>query len=556
MFQRMNCRAGHYLLLIATWALLCLVNLGAPSLWDIDEGNNAEAAREMYESGNWVVPTFNFQLRVDKPALLYWLQGLAYHNLGVNERSARLPSALAALLSVLLTYELGRRMFGAGTGLLAGLVLASTVLFCASAHFANPDALLNACTLLTFYFFWRDFERGGSSWLALGGISTGLGMLAKGPVGLVLPVAALGLFLVWAGQPRRWLRSALLGGVGLFIVVAGPWYAWVAAETKAEFLRGFFLHHNVGRFLSPMEHHGGGVLYYLFILLAGFAPWSVFFLPVFWTVFRSRVRQNAGETLPRSGERSYEYRFLGCWMAVYLLFFTVSSTKLPNYVLPLYPPLAILVADFLDRWRRGEVTAPRRTLGLSVATLCLVGVLLGVGLLLASGALPPGPALLRGRCLPGLEKRAVLGVIPLLGGLGGWWCLRKQQRGALVATVTISAVVFVGALAGWGSTALEGHKAPQALGAVFRAERPNEDVLVAAYEYFQPSLVFYCRRNVVQWAADFQVAQFLNYPVPVYLFLPARTWERLKPQLTAPHRELARQRDLYRNCDVVLVTNR
>ena len=159
MFQALCGRAGHYLLLATAWACLCLVNLGTPSLWDIDEGNNAEAAREMLDCGNWVVPTFNYQLRVDKPALLYWLQIGAFRLFGINEFAARLPSALAALAAVLMTYELGRQMFGAATGLLAGLVLASTGLFCAAAHFANPDALLNACTLLTLFFFWHSFTR-------------------------------------------------------------------------------------------------------------------------------------------------------------------------------------------------------------------------------------------------------------------------------------------------------------------------------------------------------------------------------------------------------------
>src|SRR5262249_5974935 len=228
----------------------------------------------MYESGNWIVPTFNFSLRVDKPALLYWLQMLGYHFCGINEFSARLPSALAALCTMLLTYELGRKMFSAVAGLYAGLILASSVLFCASAHFANPDALLNACTVLTFLFFWRDWERNGNSWLVLGGISTGVAMLAKGPVGLVLPSAAVFLFLLWSRQLRRYCRPQLVGGIFAFLLVAMPWYAWVAADTKAEFLRGFFLQHNVGRFLEPMESHRGSVFYYAFVLLIGFAPWS------------------------------------------------------------------------------------------------------------------------------------------------------------------------------------------------------------------------------------------------------------------------------------------
>src|SRR3954451_2509370 len=162
MFQKLNHRAGHYLLLLAVVAVTCLPNLGVPSLWDVDEGNNAEAAREMSESGDWVVPTFNYLLRVDKPALLYWLQVGAYSLFGVNEFAARLPSALAALAAVLLTYELGRRTFGATAGLLAGVMLASATLFCASSRFANPDALLDTFTLLSLFVFWRGYRHGGS----------------------------------------------------------------------------------------------------------------------------------------------------------------------------------------------------------------------------------------------------------------------------------------------------------------------------------------------------------------------------------------------------------
>src|SRR5436309_6047099 len=141
MFERFPQRAVHYLLLVLVSGGLFLPNVGEPRLWDIDEGNNAEAAREMLEADNWRLPTFNYQLRVDKPALLYWLQILGYRTFGVGEFAARLPSALAAIATILLTYELGRRMFGPPAGLLAGLTLASAVMFCAAAHFANPDAL-------------------------------------------------------------------------------------------------------------------------------------------------------------------------------------------------------------------------------------------------------------------------------------------------------------------------------------------------------------------------------------------------------------------------------
>src|SRR5947209_18495847 len=183
MWRRLAGPLGHVLLLTAVTAALTLPNLGAASLWDLDEGLNAEAAREMLESGNWIVPTFNFQLRSSKPALLYWCEALAYRAFGVNEFAARLPSALAGWAAVLSTYFLGRRMFGPAAGFLGALVLASAVQFLLLAHAATPDALLLAATALTFALFWGGYERGHVRWGRVG-VGLGLATLAKGPVGL------------------------------------------------------------------------------------------------------------------------------------------------------------------------------------------------------------------------------------------------------------------------------------------------------------------------------------------------------------------------------------
>src|SRR6476646_8349296 len=154
-------RLRDYAILMAVSAALTLPNLGASGLWDVDEGVNAEAAREMREAGTWVIPTFNYELRTAKPVMLYWLQRASYAAFGVSEWSARLPSVLAGLLTVLLTYELARRMFGRSTGLLAGVVLASAIEFCMLVHAATPDATLLLFTVLTFFLFWRRHENGG-----------------------------------------------------------------------------------------------------------------------------------------------------------------------------------------------------------------------------------------------------------------------------------------------------------------------------------------------------------------------------------------------------------
>ena len=247
MIDRLHHRGWHYVFLICVSLLFFFGNLGGPTLWDMDEGKNITCAREMMEANNWVIPTFNARLRVDKPVLLYWLQILSFHAFGVNEYSGRFPSAVAALLSVLMAYELTRSMFTRTTALLAGIIVATAPMMFAAAHFANPDALLNAYTVLTLAAFWLGRRERRWWWFASISAAEGLGFLAKGPVGLVLPTAVITLFLLWERQlcvywDRRWLI-----GCWTFTLVALPWYIWVSADTRGDFLRGFFWTHHVQR---------------------------------------------------------------------------------------------------------------------------------------------------------------------------------------------------------------------------------------------------------------------------------------------------------------------
>jgi 4-amino-4-deoxy-L-arabinose transferase-like glycosyltransferase len=560
MFRLLRGRAAHHLLLIIVCTALYLPNLGGPSLWDIDEGNNSACSENMLESGNWVVPHFNGAWRVDKPALLYWLQVTAYRTFGVNEFSARLPSALSALVVVLLTYELGRRLFNATTALLGGIVLASTAMFSAAAHFANPDALLDACTVLTFLCFWLAFQRGNTRWLVAAGIATGLGVLAKGPVAIVLPGAAIGLFLLWSRRHGfLWDRRVLWASLACLAVFV-PWYGWVGAETKAEFLKGFFLTHNVGRFLHPMEGHSGvptgtGRLlrylsqgsYYPLVLLAGLAPWSVFLGLAGWYGAGARARTD-DSAAPGA------YRFLWCWIVAYFVFFTLAGTKLPNYILPLYPPTALLVARFLERWRRAAIEPSRWIVPSGLLLFALVGVATAMGLLIAGGVL--WPSLMKGQPMSDMSVWAATGALPVIGAVGAGWLIRRQRRGPALATLAAAAIAFLGILAAWGVAAVDAGKAPRPLVREMLQDQTEREIRVACYHYFEPSLVFYSRHYVRQLQSDAETLEQLRYPIEVYLFLPAAEWERLRPLIAAPCRLVGRHRDMYRKCDVVLVTNR
>src|SRR5262249_27489607 len=158
---------------------------------------------------------------------------------------------------------------------------------------------------------WVGFASGRGLFVAAGA-SAGLAMLAKGPVGLVLPGAVVVLFLLWSRRLRLLLDRRVLLGLLVFFLISAPWYAWVGAETQTDFLQGFFLKHNVGRFLSPMENHRGPVFYYLIVLAVGFVPWSVFLPLIAVDAFRSLKRADQESTTdPRCS-----VRFLCCWIAV------------------------------------------------------------------------------------------------------------------------------------------------------------------------------------------------------------------------------------------------
>lgn len=539
----------HLVIILGVAALLTLPRLGSTSLWDIDEGLNAEAAREMHESGDFVMPYFNFKPRTAKPPLLYWLQASCYRAFGVNEFAARLPSAIAMALAALLTYRLGRRMFAPGVGFLAALVLLSSVQVLVLAHAATPDAVLLLCLLLTFSLFWDGYAAGNGRWLWTTGVGCGLAALAKGPIGVALPVGIVGYFLIAERQLRRLFDVRILGGAAIAIVIAGPWYALVGAETHGAFLRAFWQNDNVGRFMSAMEGHRGPFWYYLITVTLGLAPWSVFLLPTATDSF-------AGAALPDSNRPSRHerkaVRFLISWAAVYLAFFSLAQTKLPNYVLPVFPPLALLMSRFLVRWSEGRAVAPQWSMPLALGLLAAIGTMVCVGILIAGGVLLPRAA--HGRAIDGLAPWAVLGAIPVVGAAIAWWFYRCGARAGVLAAFAATAIVFLGSLSIGPVPVVDGQKAPKPLVADSGAFRQNEEVRTASFCYFQPSLVFYCGREVTELPSEQAALDFLRGPFPSYLFCPADVAQALlvqMPQLSV----LSRRRDFYKGWDVVVLRN-
>jgi len=373
-------------LLLSLVGALALLRLGAVPLIGPDEPRYARVAVEMQRAGEWVRPTLSGEPWLEKPALYYWLAGASFRALGETEAAARLPSVLALLLLTGATALVGARLYGGAAGLHAGFVAGTSLLTFAYGRAASMDMLLAATVTLAIGFAGlRLVGIAGRTAFVAAAAAAGLATLAKGPLGLLLPGLVIAGYLV-ATREWRHLREILApAALVAFLLVAAPWYAAVLADQGRHFLDVFILNHNLQRFSSTIHNHPGPFWYYLPLLLAGLFPWSGLAVPALVRV------------APRASRADL---FVLLWLALPLVFFSLAASKLPGYILPCVPPLAILMgraADRLvaegetpERWLSGRVVA---LVGLALASLVAAGApaaLFRIGEPLWRSAIPLG----------------------------------------------------------------------------------------------------------------------------------------------------------------------
>lgn len=339
--------------------LVFMFALGGIGFLGPDEPRYAGVAREMYRSGDFVTPRLAGEAWFEKPALMYWLAALSFTVFGVGEAAARLPSALAATAAVFFVFWIGRRLFSRAVGFAAAMILATAVGFLALARAASMDMLLTASLTAAMAFFLAGYtsESRSKRWFFYGFyIALGFGALAKGPIAILLPVLALGVFTLWRGSWRdAWAWHP--EGIALTALVAGPWYAAVTWINGREFVDVFFLNHNLQRFTSEIHGHPQPFYFYIPVLLLIFFPWSFALIPAL------------------GGRYTRTEQLLLLWAAVPFVFFSLSGSKLPAYILPILPPLSLLTAR--------EITRDRMTLALRLAISAQAVLWIGVGIALA-----------------------------------------------------------------------------------------------------------------------------------------------------------------------------
>jgi 4-amino-4-deoxy-L-arabinose transferase-like glycosyltransferase len=530
---------------IAIAGLAFLWNLGTVSLIDETEPLFAEAARQMTVTGDWITPYFNGETRFDKPPLIYWLMAIAYQVFGVNEWAVRLPSALSALLLTLFLF-LTVRTFGlshpwqrqippsnsvsAGLGAgLAATLFALNIQVIAWGRTGVSDMLLTACMdigLLAFFWGYATGDpeekspilgvdlpqllRNPNIWYFIFYLAIALAILAKGPVGIVLPALIIGSFLLYLGEFTTVVREMKLVW-GLFLVgaIAIPWYVAVIVANGQSYIDSFFGYHNFERFTQVVNRHGEPWYFYFAVILLGFAPWSSY-LPLglarsgFW-------KRQRWQSQPRSRQLTF---FAFTWFAVIFIFFTIAATKLPSYVLPLLPAAAILTSLFWSeevenpslngegrsgRLRSdGSTGSPRRFFHFSIGLNLLLLLLLAAVFFWSRQLLGRDPSMPEFRDLlqsSGLALRAAAILTITAGAIAlCWW----QGRSRPILVINLISFLLFFTVAVYPIYALfdSQRQIPirQMADRIVELRQADEEVIMVGFE--KPSLVFYTRQPI------------------------------------------------------------
>ena len=334
------------LLLAGFCAFLFFYGAGQFGLLGADEPRYAQVAREMLDRHDVITPTLGGQAWLEKPPLYYWQAMLAYSIFGVSDIAARIPSAIDATLLVVAVYLFFRK-FRRGVELDAALITASCAGVIGYARAASMDMPLAATFSIGMLGWWAWRERAQRIYLLAFYVCMALGMLAKGPIAPFLAGVVIILFAVAARETRLVLKTLWPPGILLFCAVALPWY--LAAQLQnPQFFREFILQHNLARFSSNLYHHPEPFWYYLPVSALALVPWIVFVVVAFVESVRGWWLERGA--VPSEPDLESQFGlFACCWLMIPIVFFSISQSKLPGYILPAIPAGALLLADYLLR---------------------------------------------------------------------------------------------------------------------------------------------------------------------------------------------------------------
>ncbi|TCS37427.1 4-amino-4-deoxy-L-arabinose transferase-like glycosyltransferase [Paucimonas lemoignei] len=497
--SRRLCRLLAWLLLAACCALWCYV-LGARTLIPTDESRYAEIAREMTASGDFISQRLNGIQYYGKPPLQAWMTALTFQAFGLGEWQARLWTGLCGLFGIAMVTYTGWRLFGRRAGLFNGLVLASSLYWIAAGHISSLDmglAAMMTLALCALLLAQRDDASDGErrNYMLLCWAGLGLAMMSKGLIGVVLPGAVLVVYALLTRDFAIWKRLHVIAGLPVFFAITLQWFVAMSVRNP-EFLHFFFIREHFQRFSSNVHLRQAPWHYYLPYLLGGVLPW----LGVCLQSLRAGWGKAAGRFQPD--------KLLLVWAVFIFCFFSIAKGKLPSYILPVFPAIAMLIGHYLDK-------APRRDFIIAAALTVVVGVvMLGMAWHFPRRRDPAEVALYHAY-VPWI---VVAGMSMLTGGI---LAIRLSAKMRTAAVVSIALAGFVS-----GHALLLGHEpfgrnkaGLEHLDEISAEIGPDTAIYsVGAYEY---SLPFYLRRTMtmVEHAEDGMVLGLQKEP---QLWIPQR----------------------------------
>jgi 4-amino-4-deoxy-L-arabinose transferase-like glycosyltransferase len=472
--------------LFLAFAAILLGLLRTRTLVPPDEGRYAEMAREMFASGDWITTRLNGIKYFEKPPLQTWMNALTFALFGLGDWQARLWTGLCGLLGVGLTGYAGKRVFGGRIGFYAALVLGSSLYWVLCSQINSVDMSLSAmmtvalCALLVAQ---RDDATPSEqrNWMLVCWAGMALSVLAKGLIGLVLPGGVLVLYTLFARDWKIWTRLHLVKGLLLFFLIAAPWFVLVGLKNPEQ-PHFFFIHEHFDRFLRK-EHHREAAWWVFFALLAaGSVPWV--------GVLVQSLVLGARREQPAEGTPPLRFRprlLLLVWVAFIILFFTKSNSKLPGYIVPVFPAVALLVANYLDVGTRGS-----RMLTAGLTALLGAGLLGFVPFMLRL-ARHPGEQALYAAYQPWV---LAAGLVLLIGGALSMLYARQMQRDLTVAVLAIAGFCGTALLLTGFEPVGRVRAGTNLLPALKAAGATNPAVRVYSVGLYEQSLTFYLGRTV------------------------------------------------------------
>ena len=503
--------------LLAVAIIPYFLNLGVSSIWDANEAFYAQTPREMMEAGDYVTPSFNFQLRMNKPVLSYWNVAASYHLFGISEWSERLPIAIGGVVIIGTAFVLGRLLGGPLAGLFAGLVLATSPRLMLLARRIIIDIHITMWTGLVLLFFALAEARPQRRrvYLCLMYVAAGFGVLTKGPVAVFLPALVFLLYLISQKRVGDLKHMMLPVGALISLAIVVPWYYLLYLEHGWEYIGAFIFGENLGRYAEPIGEQSRGLLFYIPVMLADLFPWSLLIpFSLWWAVRDAR------------GDRTA--RLLLVWIGTIVVFFSLSGTKEDLYILPIIPAEAALIGAMLAKAVEGS--SHERALRWFVGATTML-------LAIAGAALVWTFAIDRRYALDGA---AVIGAVAVAGSVGGVVTLLRQNMFASVVTTAGSLIVIVWCIVLCTLPDFERYKPVKPFSAIIRS-RANVGAIVGSYKLSLPSMVFYLHRPVMEVVLPDHLRAVFYSSGDVYFIMAEREYNNIKDRLPVETYVLARQ---------------